>query len=202
MLLFATREVGDTLGQLPVLQVEPLGRRDARSLLESVLPTPLDERVVERLILETRGNPLALIELPRGLTSTQLAGGFGLPVMVPLAESIEESFRRRLAGLPYDIAASYLLRRQNPSVIRHCCAAQLCCSESRKSASEAVESEELLAFVPQIAFRHPLFRSAVYGASGLKDRREIHHALAEATDPQVDPDRRGLAFFAGDRQAR
>ena len=194
VLLFATREVGDTLGQLPVLQVEPLGRRDARSLLESVLPTPLDERVVERLILETEGNPLALIELPRGLTSTQLAGGFGLPVTVPLAENIEENFRRRLASLPYDSRRLLLIAAAEPigDPALLCRAAVLL--GIPQAASEVLESEGLLAFVPQIAFRHPLFRSAVYKASGLKDRREIHNALAEATDPQVDPDRRAWHF--------
>ena len=78
-LVFATRETGDTVAGLPELHVEPLGHRDARALLESVLPSPLDERVLERIVIETRGNPLALLELPRGLTPAQLAGGFGLP---------------------------------------------------------------------------------------------------------------------------
>ena len=90
-LVFATRELGDALAGLPELHVPPLGRRDARALLESVLPARLDERVLERIVVETRGNPLALLELPRGLTPTQLAGGFGLPATVPLSASIEES---------------------------------------------------------------------------------------------------------------
>src|SRR4029078_3949095 len=93
-------ELGDALAGLPELRVEPLGRRDARTLLESVLPAPMDERVLDRIFVETRGNPLALLELPRGLTPTQLAGGFGLPVAVPLSASIEESFTRPLARRP------------------------------------------------------------------------------------------------------
>ena len=101
-LVFATRELGDALAGLPELHVEPLGRRDARALLESVLPARLDEHVLDRIVAETRGNPLALLELPRGLTPTQLAGGFGLPAAVPLSASIEESFTRRLARLPDD----------------------------------------------------------------------------------------------------
>ncbi|MDP9318972.1 MAG: ATP-binding protein, partial [Actinomycetota bacterium] len=88
-LVFATRALGDALVRLPELHVEPLGRRDARALLKSVLPVPLDEHVLDRILQETRGNPLALIELPRGLTPAQLAGGFGLPVAVPLSASIE-----------------------------------------------------------------------------------------------------------------
>src|SRR6266571_2826338 len=87
-LVFATRALGDALAGLPELRVEPLGRRDARTLLESVLPAPVDERVLDRIVLETHGNPLALLELPRGLTPTELAGGFGLPVAVPLSASI------------------------------------------------------------------------------------------------------------------
>ena len=79
-LVFATRQVGASLARLPELQVEPLGRRDARALLESVLPARLDEAVLKRIVAETGGNPLALLELPRGLTPAQLAGGFGLPV--------------------------------------------------------------------------------------------------------------------------
>src|SRR3954465_9662213 len=98
-LVFAARRLGDTTAGLPELHVKPLGHRDARALLESVLPAPLDDDVLERIVVETCGNPLALIELPRGLTPAQLAGGFGLPRTVPLSASIEESFARRLAGL-------------------------------------------------------------------------------------------------------
>ena len=99
MLVFAAREQGDVLAGLPELAVEGLRGADARTLLESVLPARLDERVLDRIVAETRGNPLALLELPRGLTAAQLAGGFGLPGALPLSASIEESFTRRLARL-------------------------------------------------------------------------------------------------------
>ncbi len=94
-LVFAAREPGDLLAGLPELHVLSLGHRDARTLLESALPARLDEHVLNRIVVETRGNPLALLELPRGLTPTQLAGGFGLPAAVPLSASIEESFTRQ-----------------------------------------------------------------------------------------------------------
>ena len=113
-LVFATREPDDTLAGLPELHVEPLGHRDARALLESVLPVRLDERVLERIVVETRGNPLALLELPRGLTPAQLAGGFGLPPAVPLSASIEESFTRRLATLPDDARRLLLVAAADP----------------------------------------------------------------------------------------
>ena len=99
-LVFAARELGDALAGFPELHVGPLGHRDAHALLASALPARLDEQVLERIIVETHGNPLALLELPRGLTPTQLAGGFGLPAALPLSARIEESFTRRLARLP------------------------------------------------------------------------------------------------------
>ena len=91
-LVFAARERGATLAGFPEIDVGPLGRRDARTLLESVMPARVDEQVFERIIVETRGNPLALLELPRGMTPTQLAGGFGLPAAISLSARIEEHF--------------------------------------------------------------------------------------------------------------
>src|SRR5947208_9292693 len=98
-LVFAARVPGEELAGLPQLPVEGLREADARGLLESALVGTLDMQVKELIIAETRGNPLALLELPRGLTPEQLAGGFGLPGAVPLAGRIEESFRRQLDAL-------------------------------------------------------------------------------------------------------
>jgi AAA ATPase domain len=189
-LIFATREPGDVLAGLPELNVLPLGRRDARMLLESALPAGLDEHVLDRIVAETRGNPLALLELPRGLTPTQLAGGFGLPAAVPLSASIEESFTRRLANLPGDARRLLLVAAADPvgdTALVWRAAQQLGIPEA---AAETVEAEDLLELGARVVFRHPLIRSAVYGAAGLKERRAVHRALAEATDPEIDPDRR------------
>jgi DNA-binding CsgD family transcriptional regulator len=189
-LVFATRERDDIFAGLPELHVKPLGRRDARALLESALPVRLDERVLERMVVETRGNPLALLELPRGLTPTQLAGGFGLPPAVPLSASIEESFVRRLASLPFDARRLLLVAAADPvgdPALLSRAAERLGIPES---AADTVESEDLLSASPRVVFRHPLLRSAVYRAAGRKERREVHRALAEATDPVRDPDRR------------
>jgi hypothetical protein len=189
-LVFATRALSDALAGLPDLRVEPLGRRDARALLESVLPARLDERVLERIVLETRGNPLALLELPRGLTPTQLAGGFGLPSAVPLSASIEEGYARRLARLPQDARRLLLVAAADPvgdPALVWRAAERLGIAQS---AADTVESEDLLALSPRVVFRHPLVRSAVYGAARLNERRDAHRALAEATDPEIDPDRR------------
>ncbi len=188
-LVFAARELGDALAGLPELRVEPLGHRDARTLLESALPARLDEHVLDRIVLETHGNPLALLELPRGLTPIQLAGGFGLPAAVPLSTSIEESFTRRLAGLPGDARRLLLIAAADPMgdpALVWRAARQLGIPESMAG---IVETEDLLEFGVRAVFRHPLVRSAVYRAAGLKERRAVHRALAQATDPQVDPDR-------------
>jgi DNA-binding CsgD family transcriptional regulator len=189
-LVFATRDVGSGLARLPQLRVEPLGRRDARTLLESVLAARLDESVLERIIAETGGNPLALLELPRGLTPGQLAGGFNLPAALPLSIGLEQSFTRRLARLPRDARRLLLVAAADPvgdPVLLWRAAQQLGIAET---AAGAVESEGLLMLDDAVVFRHPLVRSAVYGAAEPNERREVHHALADATDPQIDPDRR------------
>ena len=190
VLLFATRQVDDTVRGLPELLISPLRHRDARSLLESVLPARLDEPVLERIVVETRGNPLALLELPRGLSPTELAGGFGLPAAVPLSASIEESFTRRLASLPNDARRLLLVAAADPvgdPALVWRAAERLGIPES---AADIVEAEDLLVLSPRVVFRHPLVRSAVYQAAAPNERRKVHRALAEATDPEIDPDRR------------
>ncbi len=191
-LVFAARQatVPDVLGGLASLHVEPLGPRDARALLESVLPAPFDESVLDRIVVETRGNPLALLELPSGLTPTQLAGGFGVPAATPLSASIEESFTRRLQDLPDDTRLLLLIAAAEPvgdPLLLWRAADKLGIPES---AVVTVEAEHLLELGARVVFRHPLVRSAIYGAATADERREIHRALAEATDPLIDPDRR------------
>jgi DNA-binding CsgD family transcriptional regulator len=189
-LVFAAREVGEVLAGLPELHVGPLDRRDARALLESVLPGRLDERVLERIVAETQGNPLALLELPRGLSPSQLAGGFGLPQALPVSAGVEESFMRRLASLSQDAHRLLLVAAADPvgdPALVWRAAERL---GIPKSAANTVESQDLLVLSPRVAFRHPLVRSAIYRASDADERRKIRRALAEATDPRIDPDRR------------
>jgi DNA-binding CsgD family transcriptional regulator len=188
--VFAAREPGDALAGLPELRVEPLGHRDARTLLESVLPARVDEHVLDRIVLETHGNPLALLELPRGLTPIQLAGGFGLPAAAPLSASIEESFTRRLSSLPGDARRLLLIAAADPTgdpAVVWRAARQLGIPES---IAETVEAEDLLELDVRVVFRHPLVRSAVYRTAEPTERRAVHRALAQATDPEIDPDRR------------
>jgi DNA-binding CsgD family transcriptional regulator len=188
--VFTAREVGDALVGLPELRVEPLGHRDARTLLESVLPARLDDDVLDRIVLETHGNPLALLELPRGLTPIELAGGFGLPAAAPLSAGIEESFTRRLARLPADARRLLVIAAADPTgdpAVVWRAAEQLGIPES---IAETVEAENLVELGVRVVFRHPLVRSAVYRAAQPTERSAAHRALAEATDPTIDPDRR------------
>ena len=161
------------------------------------MPARLDERVLERIVAETRGNPLALLELPRGLTPTELAGGFGLPAAVPLSAGIEDSFARRLEDLPDDTRLLLLLAAAEPlgdPLLLWRAAEKLGISAG---AATDGETDGLLTLGEQVTFRHPLVRSAVYGSAPVEQRRAVHLALAEATDRAVDPDRRAWHLAAG-----
>jgi len=176
----------DDLSGLPEMLLEGLAPADARELLASVIPGRLDERVRERIVAETRGNPLALLELPKASTPAELAGGYGLP----LYGSIEESFLHRVAQLPHETQRLLLVGAAEPSgdpTLLWRAAAGLGIGAR---AAEAAELEGLLVVGAQVRFRHPLVRSAVYRAASPDDRRRAHRALAAATDPQTDPDRR------------
>jgi DNA-binding CsgD family transcriptional regulator len=191
-LVFAVRrpEGEWTLAGLPELVLQGLAGDDARALLGSAMRWPLDDRVRDRIVAETRGNPLALLELPRGLTPAELAGGFAVPGVLPLSGRIEESFRRRLEVLPAATRRLLLIAAAEPvgdSVLLSRAADQLGIGVA---AADAAESAGLCEFGGRVTFRHPLVRSAVYRAASPEQRREAHRALAEATDPDVDPDRR------------
>jgi DNA-binding CsgD family transcriptional regulator len=189
-LVFAAREPGDELAGLPELVVEGLPESDARALLDSVVAGPLDARVRDQVVAETRGNPLALLQLPRGLTPAQLAGGFGLAGARPLSGRIEESFLRQIQALPPEARRLLQLAAADPSgdmslVWR--AAGRL--GIPVQAGAPAVEAG-LAEFSPRVRFGHPLVRSAAYRSASVQDRREIHRVLAEVTDPQLDPDRR------------
>jgi DNA-binding CsgD family transcriptional regulator/tetratricopeptide (TPR) repeat protein len=189
-LMFTTREQSEDFARLPELVVEGLDDVDARVLLRSVIRGPLDEMVRERIVAETRGNPLALVELPRGLTPAELAGGFGLPDAPALSGRIEESFGRRVEGLAVDTQRLLLVAAAEPvgdPLLVWRAAQRL--GIGTESAAPAAKAG-LLELGANVRFCHPLARSAVYRAASPEDRRSTHDALAEVTDPAVDPDRR------------
>jgi DNA-binding CsgD family transcriptional regulator len=189
-LVFATRDPGAELAGRPELVVAGLTDDHARALLDSALAGPLDARVRDLIIAETRGNPLALLELPRGLTPAELAGGFGLPAVTPLTGRIEASFGRQLDALPAQTRRLLQLAAADPSGDR----ALVWRAAERlgigvQASAPAVEAG-LVQFDSHVRFRHPLTRSAAYRSAPLAERQQLHAALAEVTDPQLDPDRR------------
>ena len=195
-LVFAAREPGEEFRGLPELLVGGLGDGDARELLGSVISGPLDERVRDRIVAETRGNPLALLELPRDATPADQAGGFGLPSVPGLpgvpgsSGRIEDSFRRRVEVLPAATQRLMLVAAAEPAGDPGLVwmAAERLGIET--GAVVPAADAGLLTIGERVVFRHPLVRSAVYRAAPPAERRAAHQALADATDPQADPDRR------------
>jgi DNA-binding CsgD family transcriptional regulator len=188
-LVFAEREPSSTLAGLPELTVEGLGLRDARALLEDALAGPLDPRVRDRIIAETRGNPLALLELPRGRTPAELAGGFGLPHATPLGAQIERSFQRRIARMPDATRRLLLIAAADPIGDP----TRLWQAASRLGldvAAALAGAEDLIAVDARVRFRHPLVRSSIYRVAAPEDRRQVHRALADSIPEGIDPDRR------------
>ena len=190
-LVVAVREPSEeaTFGGLPVLVPRKLGKEDARELLAGTIAAPLDDVVLDRLVAESRGNPLALVELHQGLSPAQLAGGFGLPGAWSPSRRLEESFLRRVRALPEETQRLLLLAAAEPVGDP---ALLLRAAERLGLGLEAAvpaEAGGLLQLGAHVRFRHTLVRAAVYCAAPLADRQAAHRALAEATDGQTDPDR-------------
>jgi DNA-binding CsgD family transcriptional regulator len=180
------------LAGLSELHLAGLPDEQARALLAMAHPGPVDGRVLDRLIAECRGNPLALLELPRGFTPAELAGGFGLLDETALPRRIEESFRRQVAAQTPTMRQVLLVAAAEPvgdpvlvwrAVDRLGLSADINL-DARERAAPLVE------FGSRVTFRHPLLRSAIYHAAPPDERRKVHWALAEVTDPVADPDRR------------
>jgi DNA-binding CsgD family transcriptional regulator len=189
-LVFGGRVVSDELEALPEMVVGGLAHADARALLATVLDVPVAAAVVDQIVAETGGNPLALIELPKGLTAGELATGFLVPGAGGPSARVEESFRRRAEDLPPDARHLLLVAAAEPlgdPVPLWRAAAGLGISAS---AAPPLEEAGLIVFGDRVRFRHPLVRSAVYQSASAQERREVHAALAEATDAELDPDRR------------
>jgi DNA-binding CsgD family transcriptional regulator len=189
-LVFAARIPGDELAGLPELRLQGLSEADAAELVASVTFGPLDAQVRDRIIAEARGNPLALLEFPRGLSSASLAGGFAVPGGLSLPSRLEASFRGRVGQLPMDTQRFLLVAAADPvgdpTVLWGAIAALGIPAEAVIPA----EADDLIEIRARVVFRHPLLRSAIYRAAHPEERRAGHGALAAATDPEVDPDRR------------
>jgi DNA-binding CsgD family transcriptional regulator len=182
------------LGNLPVMVVGALSDADARALLDSATLGRLDQQVRDRVVAESRGNPLALLELPKGLTPAELAGGFGRPDARPLVSLIEESFLRRVQSLPSETQKLLLAAAAEPvgdATLLWRAAERLGIGAD---AAGPAEADGLIQLGARVRFRHPLVRSAAYRAAAVRERQEVHRALAEVTDPRTDPDRRAWHY--------
>jgi DNA-binding CsgD family transcriptional regulator/tetratricopeptide (TPR) repeat protein len=190
LLVFGARQPGQDLLGLPELEVAGLSDLDARALLDSVTPARLDRRIRDRLVAETQGNPLALLELPHGLTMTQMAGGLGLLRADTLPGRIEQSFLARIETLPDETRQLLLVAAAeplgDPALVWR--AAERLGVRAGTAGADGLDG--LLSIDERVTFRHPLVRSAVYRAATADDRRAVHLALAEVTDERLDPDRR------------
>jgi DNA-binding CsgD family transcriptional regulator len=191
-LILAVREPGggQRLAGLPELALRGLDEADARALLETVVPGPIDEAVRDRIVAETHGNPLALLELPRGMSAAELAGGYALPASPGSFSGLEDGFRRRLDALPPDTLRLVQLAAADPvgePLLVWRAAERL--GIPAEAATPAVEAD-LLEIRAQVRFHHPVVRSVAYRSASPAERRALHAALAEATDVEAHPDRR------------
>lgn len=187
--VFATRRPGPELTGIPELHIAGLPDPDAHELLTIALDGPVDARVRQRLIAEARGNPLALLELPRSLSRAELAGGFG-PPGAPLSHGLESTFRRQLDALPEPTRRLLALAAADPvgdPALLWIAADHL--GLDIEDAVPAIDAE-LMVIDTQVRFRHPLIRATAYRRIPLSDRQRIHRALAETIDPTADPARR------------
>jgi len=205
-LVFAVRDHDgggtDPLTGLPELRLEGLGEADARTLLAAAVRAPLADEVRDRIVAESRGNPLALLELPRG---THLVAGYQLPDALSVPHRVEDSFRRRSATLPAQTQLLLLVAAAEPTGD----AALLWRAADHlgivREAAGPAEANGLLEIGARVRFPHPLVRSAVYRAASPPDQRRVHGALGAVTDPRLDPDRRtwhrGQAVLGTDEDA-
>ncbi len=158
--------------------------------LGSAIAGRVDQLVIERIVAETRGNPLALLELPRGLSAVELAGGFRVSSTQPLSARLEQSFLGRIRAMPEHTQRVVLLAAAEPTGDPALLMRALDLVGLAVEAAAPAEAVGLIELAAQVRFQHPLVRSATYRAAPLAERRVVHRALAEATDPQADPDRR------------
>ena len=192
LLLFAVREMaGERMFPgLPALTVEGLTDEDARALLTATVPGHLDERVRDRIVAETRGNPLGLLELARGMSEAELAGGFAGPPTASLPTRLQDHYLQRVRALPEPAQRLMLLAAADPTGDATLLWRAAPALGLGRDAATAADADQLLQIGSQVRFRHPLVRSAAYMAGSPEDRRAAHLTLAATTDAQTDPDRR------------
>jgi DNA-binding CsgD family transcriptional regulator len=196
-MIFATRVPSPSaLDGLPELVVGGLTDAYARQILASAVKVPLEERVLDRIVAETRGNPLALLELPRGRTAAELAVGFGGAAALPVTGQIEQSFLRRADELPGETRRLLLVASADQVADQGTVRRAAERLDVGSTAAAPAIAAGLVDVNSELVFRHPLVRSAIYRAAPLDERQAVHRALAEEIDREVDPDRRAWHLAA------
>ncbi|HEY4421847.1 MAG TPA: AAA family ATPase [Pseudonocardia sp.] len=190
-MVFGIRESTDDhlLAGLPELFVSGLADQDARALFAAAVPGRLDGRVRERIVAEADGNPLALVQLPKGLSPAQLAGGYAVAGTGPLVSRIERSFITQVRALPVQTQTLLLIAAAESvgeTALVYRAADRLGIATE---AAVPAEAAGLVSIAGRTRFHHPLVRSAVYRAAAVSERRPVHRALADVMDPQADADR-------------
>ena len=188
--VFAVRDSPELLGDLPELFVTGLSDPDARELLESVMLGGMDPRVRDRIVAETRGLPLAILEVPRSISAAELSGGFWISGKRSSPAAVEKSYVGRIKALPERTQLLLLVAAAEPMGDAGLFLGAAARLGVPVDALAPAEADGLIDFGPQMRFRHPLIRSAAYRAADLAERRTVHRALADATDADSDPDRR------------
>ena len=198
LVVLAVRETGadHLFPGVPDLTLDGLDEDDARAVLTAATPGHLDERVRERLVAETGGNPLALLELVRGMADAELAGGFGIPTGAVTTDLLVEHYIQRVRALPEPTQRLLLIAAADatgdPTLMWRAAHTVGLGHDD----AEPARSAQLLEIGSGVRFRHPLVRSAAYAAASVDERRAAHRALAAATDAEADPDRRAWHLAA------
>lgn len=190
MIVFAVRETITELRGLPELVLAGLAVPDARELLSSAVLGRIDSRVRDRIVAETRGNPLALLELLRDLGPADLAGGYHRPDAHPVAATIESRYLQRMSTLGDDARLLLTLAAAEPVGDPALLARAAEYLGIAPSALTSLRSAGLLDIGSRVRFAHPLARSVAYADADADQRRRVHAALAQSIDPDADPDRR------------
>ena len=192
VMLLAVREAGENrlFPRLPALTLDGLRDEDARALLHTAVPGPVDEQMRDRIVAESGGNPLALLELPKGMSSSELAGGFAAQPTGSLSGQLHNGYLRRVQDLPEPTQRLMLLAAVDPTGDATLLWRAARSIDIDREAAVPADQEDLLRISDRVLFRHPLVRSAVYAAGSAENRRAAHLALADATDAESDPERR------------
>ncbi len=198
-LVLGTRDADDgrvLLEGIPDIRVGGLPEHDALELLGSSVDGPLDPHLARRIVRETQGCPMAIIELVGQLTAAELSGAGLLPGPLPLSRRLEAHFLRQVGGLPASTQTLLLVAAAEPSGDPRLITSAAARLGSPPAAADPAQAEGVIVMYPETRFRHPLIRSAVYGGASPAGRRRAHEALAAELDPQRDADRRAWHLAA------